>query len=295
MQKLKHISIHWLTLTLVCFSLILLLSYSNTQAQIKEAGPWDLNANYSVGTPITITGIEDNLSGLSYQPETDHLFAVLNNPEQLIELTKQGDIVRRISLDGFIDTESVAYLGQNQFVVTEERRQNLVFFTIDEKTKRVSYSDSKHLHMNWAKQDNQALEGLAWSPYYGFFILQEDPPLILNHVTDETASDIRQVDVEKLNQALPKLVEDFAGISLFYIEQSPHLLVLSEASHELNLINLNGNTISTHSLKKGFFNLWPIMKQPEGVTVDNDGNIFIVGEPNQLLMLKRHTRLNQGL
>lgn len=37
------------------------------------------------------------------------------------------------------------------------------------------------------------------------------------------------------------------------------------------------------------------MKQPEGVTVDNDGNIFIVGEPNQLLTLTRHRKLNQGL
>ncbi len=295
MQQLKRISGHWLTLTLACFSLTLLLSYTNTEAQIKETNPWDLNAHYSVGKPITIDGIKDNLSGLSYQPETDHLFAVLNNPEQLIELTKQGDIVRRIDLDGFIDTESVAYLGQNQFVVTEERRQKLIFFTIDEKTERVKYSDSKHLHMNWARLDNNAMEGLAWSPHYGFFILQEEPPMILNHMTDETDRDITQVDVEKLNQTLPELVKDFAGISLFYIEQSPYLLVLSEASHELNLINLNGNTLSKQSLKKGIFNLWPIMKQPEGVTVDNDGNIFIVGEPNQLLTLTRHSKLNQGL
>ncbi|WP_417499062.1 hypothetical protein [Methylophaga sp.] len=63
MQQLKRISGHWLTLTLACFSLILLLSYTNTEAQIKETNPWDLNAHYSVGKPITIDGIEDNLSG----------------------------------------------------------------------------------------------------------------------------------------------------------------------------------------------------------------------------------------
>ncbi len=292
MQTLKNISSHWLTLTLVCFSLILLLSYSNTQAKIKQTALWDLNAHYVIGKPITISDIKDNLSGLSYQPESDHLFAILNNPTQLIEMTKKGKIIRRIDLEGFADTESVAYLGQNRFVVTEERRQKLVFFTIDDTTHNIKYSESERLHISWAKLDNHGMEGIAWSPQYGFFIAQEEPPMISNHVTNETKASI---DVDKLNRTLPSLVQDFAGVNLFYIEQSPFLLVLSEASHQLSMINLNGDTVSKRSLKKGLFDLWPVMKQPEGVTVDNDGNIYIVGEPNQLLTLKRKTSLPQTL
>ncbi|WP_211116127.1 SdiA-regulated domain-containing protein [Methylophaga sp. SB9B] len=34
------------------------------------------------------------------------------------------------------------------------------------------------------------------------------------------------------------------------------------------------------------------MRQPEGVTADSDGNIYVVGEPNQLLILTRKTPLN---
>lgn len=290
MQKSKHILNHWLTITLLCFSIILLLTYTRTEAKIKNTALWDLNSQYEVGHPINIHGIDDNLSGLTYQPESDHLFAVQNNPTQLIEMTKHGDIIRRIALSNFVDTESVDYLGNNTFVVSEERRQQLVFFSITDTTKNISYEKSERLPMNWIEQKNRGMEGVAWSPQYGFFILQEEPPKILNHVLQHTETDI---DVAKLNHSLPKHVDDFAGISLFYVEQKPFLLVLSEASDELSMINLSGDRVTSLSLKTGPFNLWPIMKQPEGVAVDKDGHIYIVGEPNQMLTLKRKNDLKQ--
>jgi uncharacterized protein YjiK len=60
------------------------------------------------------------------------------------------------------------------------------------------------------------------------------------------------------------------------------------------MINLSGDKVASLSLKTGPFNFWPIMKQPEGVAVDNDGHIYIVGEPNQMLKLTRKTTLKQS-
>jgi uncharacterized protein YjiK len=291
MQNLKYILCHWLTITVLCSSIVLLLSHTHTEAKIKNVPKWDMNSHYDVGKPVKISGIEDNLSGLTYHPESDHLFAVVNHPTQLIELTKQGDIVRRIHLDGFVDTESVDYLGKNTFVVSEERRQQLVFFSINDATTKVRYDKSERLPMNWAEHSNRGMEGVAWSAQYGFFVLQEEPPKILNHVLHHTETSI---DVEKLNHSLPNHVDDLAGISLFYSEQQPFLLVLSEASNALHMINLSGDKVASLSLKTGPFNFWPIMKQPEGVAVDNYGHIYIVGEPNQMLKLTRKTTLKQS-
>jgi uncharacterized protein YjiK len=57
------------------------------------------------------------------------------------------------------------------------------------------------------------------------------------------------------------------------------------------VINLKGQESSRIRLGSGPYQFWPKMKQPEGVATDLEGNIYIVGEPNQLLILSRTTPL----
>ena len=45
------------------------------------------------------------------------------------------------------------------------------------------------------------------------------------------------------------------------------------------------------ALGSGPYRLWPKMIQPEGVTTDAEGNIYVVGEPNQFMVLRRKTPL----
>ncbi|MDX1750751.1 MAG: SdiA-regulated domain-containing protein [Methylophaga sp.] len=45
------------------------------------------------------------------------------------------------------------------------------------------------------------------------------------------------------------------------------------------------------ALGSGPYRLWPKMSQPEGVTTDAEGNIYVVGEPNQFMVLRRATPL----
>ncbi len=286
-QRTRHIGLVILLLP----SLFMIFSFypisDNTQA--GAAGDWDLNYHYDMGAPITIADIKDNLSGLTYHPDSDHLFAVLNNPEEIIELSKQGKIIRRIALNGFIDTESIDYLGNGLFVVSEERRHRLVFFYIDSTTKVIDYANVDHIPLNWASDENKGMEGVAWSARYGFFVLQEQPPKLVHH-TPHDAEPL--LDASRLNDSLPDEVLDYAGISMLQAGEE-YLLVLSDESHNLHALNLQGQPVSKLSLTKGLFNLWPLMEQPEGVAVDKDGNIFIVGEPNQMLTLTRKTRLAQ--
>lgn len=286
----KHLLYWSVAMSSLLFACIMSLYVLTDTAQAQAAGDWDLNYHYEIDNPVTIDAIEDNLSGLTYHPGSDHLYAVLNNPEEIIELNKQGEILRRISLKGFIDTESIDYIGNGLFVVSEERRHRLVFFYLDSETASIDYANTQHIPLDWASDENKGMEGVAWSARYGFFVLQEQPPKLVHHTMHDAEP---RLDAARLNDRLPFAVSDYAGISMLQADQE-YLLVLSEESHNLHALSLQGAPVSKLSLKTGLFNLWPLMKQPEGVAVDNDGNIYIVGEPNQMLTLKRKTRLAQA-
>jgi uncharacterized protein YjiK len=101
------------------------------------------------------------------------LFAVLNNPEVLIELSKQGELLRQIPLKGFADTESLDYLGNGLFVITEDRRRRLVFFYVDADTEVVDYQNTQSIPLGWANDENRGYEGVVWSPRHGFFIARK--------------------------------------------------------------------------------------------------------------------------
>lgn len=281
--------LHPLLLSFIVLFLLALLMPWPKKATATAAGDWDLNYHYDIGEPMTLAGIKDNLSGLTYHPGSDSLYAVLNNPEVLIELSKQGDILRQIPLNGFVDTESLDYLGNGLFAVTEERRRRLVFFYVDADTQAIEYQNTQPLPLDWASDENRGYEGVAWSPRHGFFIVQEEPPRLIHHAMHDAET---LINVDDLNRSLPFDVSDYAGLSLLQAADD-YLLVLSEASHSLNVLSLYGEPLSRLSLRSGFMKLWPVMEQPEGVAVDNDGHIYIVGEPNQMLVLTRKTRLAQ--
>jgi len=107
------------------------------------------------------------------------------------------------------------------------------------------------------------------------------------HFALENDEQTKQFDVMK-NLRLE--VDDFSGLTLL---QGPEerLLVLSDDSHSLHVIDLSGEEISRIRLGSGPYRLWPKMSQPEGVTTDAEGNIYVVGEPNQFMVLRRTTPL----
>lgn len=119
-------------------------------------------------------------------------------------------------------------------------------------------------------------------------MVREKPARILHFsLTDD--NDDSQFDAMK---KLRLDVGDFSGLTLLDDGTEQNLLVLSDESHSLHVIDLMGQERSHIRLGRGPFNLWPLMQQPEGVTADDDGNIYVVGEPNQLLILTRKTPLN---
>ncbi|WP_461482780.1 SdiA-regulated domain-containing protein, partial [Porticoccus sp.] len=80
---------------------------------------------------------------------------------------------------------------------------------------------------------------------------------------------------------------DLSGV--FFDSRSGNLLLLSHESKQLTSINLLGRASSQIRLMGGQAGLAEDIAQPEGITIDNQNNLYILGEPN-LLYQFQYTR-----
>ena len=68
-----------------------------------------------------IPAIARNLSGLTYSRATGTLFAVINRPAGLAELSTEGELIRHVPhIAGLHDVEGIAHVQGDLFAVTEE-------------------------------------------------------------------------------------------------------------------------------------------------------------------------------
>ncbi|MCC5796831.1 MAG: SdiA-regulated domain-containing protein [Methylophaga sp.] len=242
---------------------------------------WDLQQYELVGQPIRINGIRSNLSGLTYHADSDTLFAVTNKPRKVHVLSKQGELLRTIELSGFRDTESIAHIKDNLFVIAEEQRYNLVLVEINDDTTVLHHSNSTVINIAEKDKRNAGIEGVAFMDQFGLIAAIENPPTIWQGPvdTDNGRQDFSEIQEIQLN------VRDFAGISSLPGE-TDKLLILSESSDSLHVIDMQGREFSRLSLRRGNLGLTAWLRQPEGVAVDNDRRIYVVGEPNQFMILQ---------
>lgn len=136
-----------------CLALLLALcagltALSGRQADTSEQLPGrELHQYRLSGGPFTLAGVSNNASGLTYNRDTRTLFAVINSPEQLLELDTDGNVRRSIALEGFEDTEGVTYIGNNYFAIIEERRRGIVLAEVTEQTICLSRARQRRLSL----------------------------------------------------------------------------------------------------------------------------------------------------
>jgi uncharacterized protein YjiK len=245
---------------------------------------------YQISHHKVIDLVLDNLSGVTYNSDSDSLFAVINNPEKIIELDKRGHVLRTISLDNFSDTEGITYIGDQQFAITQERDRNVTLVDIDATTASLDARNFKQFSLNSILKTNAGLEGIAWSSQKGLFLANEHSPSEIIHLPHALISGMPNAAMH-YGDIMPKYysdlpLEDISG--LHFVEQSQQLLVLSHESRELLAIDFAGRIHSRFDLDPSFFGFNRQVEQPEGVTMDDQGLVYIVGEPNILLVLSPH-------
>ncbi|WP_062261300.1 SdiA-regulated domain-containing protein [Endozoicomonas arenosclerae] len=232
---------------------------------------------------LEVSGVTHNLSGITWNSLSRTLFAVINGLNEIVELTPEGKLIRTITLTGFKDVEAITWTGGNQFLIVDERRQSVHQIKIDENTQDILFEQTPQITVGIQSGKNKGFEGIAWNPAENqAFVVKERDPMMLYEVRgfsqEGLGNNISIHTTETINRALSRSKDDLSG--LHYHQQSGHLLVLSDETQRLTELTSEGQAVSEMELRADFHNLKEPIPQPEGITMDDEGNIYIVSEPN---------------
>ncbi|WP_161866146.1 SdiA-regulated domain-containing protein [Pseudomonas yangonensis] len=220
---------------------------------------------------------EDETSGLTYNPATGTLFTVTGKNPLLVELSREGEVLRRIELKGFADPEGVEMMDNGRMAIVDERRRQLTTFTLGNDDLELDAADFQGFDLGFAEAGNKGFEGLGWdSRSHSLLLGKERAPLGLFSLPFP-GEDGSAGALQPLMAGNPGL-RDISSLSVD--ERTGHLLVLSDESRMLLELDRAGNPVSFLSLSGGLNGLDRGIEQAEGVAMDDEGNIYIVAEPN---------------
>ncbi|NMY10271.1 SdiA-regulated domain-containing protein [Pseudomonas veronii] len=224
-----------------------------------------------------LPGMEkDEASDLSYNPQTKTLFSVMGKNPFLVELTLQGDVLRKMPLNGWNNPEGVTVMENGLMAVVDERQHSLTIVKVDASTTALNKADFPSYDLGPSKDQNKAFEGVTWDKRNQQFVLGEErPPTLFTWKSDGSQTLVG--DKQKL--ANTKL--DMRNLSALTIDpRTGHLLALSAESHLLLELDEKGEPVSFMTLLGGFNGLKNTISRAEGVTLDENGNLYMVSEPN---------------
>lgn len=220
-------------------------------------------------------------SAVTYNWDTDTLFVLGDEGDAIVEVNKLGVQQSVMTLTNFADTEALTYIGGGQFVMAEERLQD-VFRLTYAAGGSVSSASLPTVSLG-PTVGNVGIEGISFDPSTGKFIhvKEKTPQAVIESTIDFTALTASSADL-----FIPSLgVLDLSDVqvlttvpSLAGTADEQNLLVYSQESALLMEVTRAGVVLST-------FSFAGLAGDAEGVTIDRDGNIYVVGEAPELFVL----------
>jgi uncharacterized protein YjiK len=262
-------------LMLACVSL-------GAQAAITDVdlANYQLTGNY--GLALTTTPKAWEASAVTFNADNGHLYVIEDEARRVYEISKTGSVLSSMTLVGFDgdaenkgDTEGLTYVGGGQFVMAEERIQSLYRFTyvpggtlIRDPSQEVALGP----HVG-----NVGIEGVSYDPSTGQFVTvkEKSPEQVnlwdINFSTHGAVggplfdpSGLGLLDIADV-QALSTVT------SLTGTADGQNLLLLSQESRRLLEVSRSGAVLSMYDLAS-------LSGSIEGVTIDTEGNIYLVSE-----------------
>jgi uncharacterized protein YjiK len=237
-----------------------------------------------------IIGLDDDVSALSYDPDRKSLFTVTNKNAEMVELSLDGRILRRIALTGFGDAEAVEYISPGIYVISDEYQQRLIKVHVDDDTLFLDAADAEQLTLGIDAGGNSGFEGLAYDTKgQRLFVAKERKPVQIIEVrgfpnlSTDTPNVIEVASNARRDAGL--FVRDLS--SLQFDERSGHLLALSDESRQILELNTEGLPIGNVSLSSGQMGLRKNVPQAEGIAMGDDGTLYLVSEPNLFYVFKK--------
>jgi len=250
------------------------------------------------GTP-TSNLLCQEASAVTYNWDTDTLFVTGDGGRSITQVSKTGALIDTMTLalgsspqgTDFYDPEGLTYIGNGQFVMSEERDRQLVRFTYTAGT-TLSRSGAKTVKIG-TFVDNTGTEGLTYDPQTGGFIcLKEISPIGIfqtnvdfdaGTATNGSASTVSSTDL--FDPALLGMT-DVADVFAFSLlpsfsgqTQAGNLLVLSQEDGRIVNVDRSGNIVGTLTISAGAGSTLNVAgQQHEGLTMDRSGNLYVVNE-----------------
>lgn len=223
-----------------------------------------------------LPGMEkDEASDLAYDPQSKTLFSVMGNKPFLVELTLQGDVLRKMPLVGWSNPEGVTVMGSGLLAIVDEREHMLSIVKVDADTRELNIADFPKYDLGPSKDQNKAFEAVVWDSRNQQMLLGEErPPALFSWKGDG-----KTLNGDKQKLANDEL--DIRNLSALAIDpRTGHTLVLSADSHLLLELDEKGEQVSFMTLLGGFNGLKKTIPRAEGVTMDEAGTLYLVSEPN---------------
>ncbi|MBX8625329.1 SdiA-regulated domain-containing protein [Pseudomonas glycinae] len=224
-----------------------------------------------------LPGMEkDEASDLSYNPQTKTLFSVMGKNPFLVELTLQGDVLRKMPLVGWSNPEGLTVMENGLMAIVDEREHLLSIVKVDAQTRELKRDDFPKYDLGPSKDQNKAFEAITWDARNQQLLLGEErPPALFTWKSDGSQTlkgDKQKLDSDEL---------DIRNLSALAIDpRTGHTLVLSADSHLLLELDEKGEQVSFMTLLGGFNGLKKTIPRAEGVTMDDSGTLYMVSEPN---------------
>jgi len=227
---------------------------------------------------------EDETSGLTYNPATGTLFTVTGKHPLLVELSRQGEVLRRVELRGFSNPEGVEAMDDGRLAIIDERSRQLSTFFLADDAESVDARDLEPFDLGFADAGNKGFEGIAWDARHQRLLLaKERSPLGLFSLPfpgeDGAAGVMQSMPASHL------FARDLSSLTVD--PRTGHTLVLSDESRLLLELDEQGEPLSFISLIGGLNGLEHGIQQAEGVAMDEAGDIYVVSEPNLFYVFRK--------
>jgi len=264
------------TLLIACFLISSAACVGGSDVAEPHPASLDLERYQPDTDVIAIEGIDWNLSGVAWWPGHDSLLAVINSPAGLAHISTEGRLIHAIDLP-INDPEGIVMIdAQHGYVSSEPGALVPIEVRLDdEQGLRVEFGAV--IEVGEQFMGNNGLEGVTYdAERRRLYTVKERQPAALYQI-DLPAEDAPEAEpvVRRLLVFAPDTVDLSDAAGCVFDPKTGHLLVLSQEDRLLVEMTLEGREISRRSLNA--------LVQPEGVTADDAGNLYIVGEPDQFV------------
>lgn len=277
------------------------LAFSTPTVAFKDAQSTFELANYSlVGRYSLPVGTGTNLlaeeaSAVTYNKDTDTLFVLGDGGTSITQVSKRGVLIDSMTLAQdaskpqstyFYDPEGLAYIGGGKFVLVEERYRQLNEFTYVANT-TLPANIAAPVGVRTVKLGttigNIGIEGISFDPMTnGFIAVKESAPsgvfqttvnFALGTASNGSATAVNSVDL--FDPALTGLtaLNDVFSMSNILTNTAPdysHIMILSAPDGKIVKMDRSGKRLGTLMVGS--------TAQNEGMTMDLQGNIYVVSE-----------------